>query len=100
MSSESIEQQIEYEKQCARRFREQNAISDENKFWIIAWALVALVLISVIGGITANSISENQKIGEFVQRGYSPAEAGCAFPNNQNTQICQTLAATIAAKQK
>jgi hypothetical protein len=88
---EHLKTQIAYEQERAQRMKEANALSDENKFWIWIWSIVAAAFISLVAGITTYNIYEAGRVAEMVKTGKNPIEIQCAL-GNVSSHTCTVLA--------
>ena len=71
-------------------------MSDENKFWLGCWAIVAVVFVVLISAITSSNYNERIALQDMVAKGANPMVASCALGMNpHDAGVCTLLAAQI-----
>ena len=71
-------------------------MSEENKFWLGCWAIVAVVLIALMSTCIASDYNARSTLQDMVAKGANPMVASCALGIGQNeVGVCTLLAAQI-----
>lgn len=66
-------------------------MSDNSKFWITCWAILATVMIAGIAAVTYYNVNERDTMIDMVRAGVTPAEASCALDRYAGTACMLAL---------
>lgn len=68
-------------------------MTDDNKFWVILWSLVATFLVVLTLSITTYHIKKNQVRADLLKNGVAPLSINCALEDEHNRNVkCIILA--------
>ena len=63
-------------------------MSNDDKFWLAVWSIVATCFITLVLSITATLWSKRQHLNEMVTKGADPIRAACALDMYDNQTVC------------
>ncbi len=62
---------------------------DDLKLWVVFWKIAAVVLLSIIAGITVHNVSVTNAVKEMVANGTDPIAASCAVDfSERKAAVC------------
>ncbi len=63
-------------------------MSNDDKFWLAVWSIVATCFIALVLSITATMWSKRQHLNDMVTKGADPIRAACALDMYDNQTVC------------
>jgi hypothetical protein len=63
-------------------------MSNEDKFWVAVWAIIATCFITLMLCVTLTLWSKRQHLNEMVIKGADPIRAACALDMYDNQTMC------------
>jgi heme exporter protein D len=63
-------------------------MSNDDKFWLAAWSIIATCFITLVLSITATMWSKRQHLNDMVTKGADPIRAACALDMYDSAMMC------------
>ncbi len=63
-------------------------MSNEDKFWVAVWSIIATCFITLVLCVTATMWSKRQHLNDMVTKGADPIRAACALDMYDNQTVC------------